>query len=499
MAVTPTHIALWTFGAVFFAVLGKRLRRYWDYMVKLSLIPTVGHSGVFSSYITGFKFVRNGTQIIQEGYRKYPGQAFKVAMLDRWHVIVSGADMINDLRKAEDDQLSMQEAFRQLLHTDMLLGNSGSQYHIDVIQGALTRNLGNMFSEVYDEIVCAFNDELPLTDDWVKVPTLYKTLDIVCRTSNRLFVGLPLCRNKDWIDLNINFTIDFFTTAGKCSLFPQFLQPLVAWYINSLGKSVARANSHLGPIIRNRLERVENREEDLENDLVTWLVKVLPGKRYAESEDMTKRILTINMAAIHTTSQALTHALINIAAHPEYITPLRAEMEKAISEDGWSKAAMGKMRMLDSFLKESQRVSSSGASTIRRVALRDFVFSNGTVIPAGTLVATSPSSLHFDETLYADPHTFDGFRSYKKRSEQGESMKHQMVTPGVDYVAFGAGKHACPGRFFAVNELKALFAHTLLHYDIKLDEADAPPKTETFSGRIQSNSKTQVMLRKRKE
>ena len=72
-------------------------------------------------------------------------------------------------------------------------------------------------------------------------------------------------------------------------------------------------------------------------------------------------------------------------------------MEKVISEDGWSKAAMGKLRLLDSFLKESQRMSSSGAASIRRYALKDFTFSNGTVIPAGTLVATSPSALHFDE------------------------------------------------------------------------------------------------------
>ena len=64
----------------------------------------------------------------------------------------------------------------------------------------------------------------------------------------------------------------------------------------------------------------------------------------------------------NTYSKATTHALINLASHPEFIEPLRKEIESCIEKDGWSKAAMGKIRMLDSFLKESQRVSSSGAS-----------------------------------------------------------------------------------------------------------------------------------------
>ncbi|KAK1235317.1 hypothetical protein PQX77_001475 [Marasmius sp. AFHP31] len=205
----------------------------------------------------------------------------------------------------------------------------------------------------------------------------------------------------------------------------------------------------------------------------------------------------MNFSSIHSTSQLFTHALINLAIHPEYIEPLRREIEACIEKDGWSKAAMEKMRMLDSFLKESQRVSSSAAVNVRRLALRDFVFSNGTVIPAGTMMAISISGLHFDEDQYSNPYEFDGFRSYKQREEEGESLKHQMITLQTNFIAFGIGKHACPGRFFAVNEIKALVSHTLMYYDLKLDESEVAPKTEEFSGRIYSNSKTRVMFRKR--
>jgi hypothetical protein len=48
-----------------------------------------------------------------------------------------------------------------------------------------------------------------------------------------------------------------------------------------------------------------------------------------------------------------------------------------------------------------------------------------------------------------------------------------------DSLEFGHGSHACPGRFFAVNVLKAIVAHLLLKYDLKLrdgDTANAQPK-----------------------
>lgn len=40
---------------------------------------------------------------------------------------------------------------------------------------------------------------------------------------------------------------------------------------------------------------------------------------------------------------------------------MREEVEAVISEDGWSKVSMTKLRKLDSFLKESARTGGTGA------------------------------------------------------------------------------------------------------------------------------------------
>lgn len=50
-------------------------------------------------------------------------------------------------------------------------------------------------------------------------------------------------------------------------------------------------------------------------------------------------------------------ALFDLASRPEYIEPIREEIESIIAEEGWSKSSVMKMRKLESFLKESQRYS----------------------------------------------------------------------------------------------------------------------------------------------
>lgn len=70
------------------------------------------------------------------------------------------------------------------------------------------------------------------------------------------------------------------------------------------------------------------------------------------------RQLLLTLAAIHTSTMATTHVLFDLCARPEYIEPIRDEIEQAIKENGgWQKQTLNKMQKLDSFLKESQRVA----------------------------------------------------------------------------------------------------------------------------------------------
>ena len=59
--------------------------------------------------------------------------------------------------------------------------------------------------------------------------------------------------------------------------------------------------------------------------------------------------------------QTLSDALYHLASRPEFLVPLREEVEWVVAKDGWSKASMQKMRKVDSFLRETQRMCGLGA------------------------------------------------------------------------------------------------------------------------------------------
>src|SRR6478609_8997557 len=74
------------------------------------------------------------------------------------------------------------------------------------------------------------------------------------------------------------------------------------------------------------------------------------------------------------------------------------------------------------------------------------------------------------------PRIFDGFRYSNLRSIKGQESHHQAATTGPDYLIFNHGKHACPGRFFAICEIKMILIELLAKYDFRLEDGKPGPE-----------------------
>ncbi len=109
---------------------------------------------------------------------------------------------------------------------------------------------------------------------------------------------------------------------------------------------------------------------------------------------------------------------------------------------------------------------------MKRKARKDFAFSDGTVIPAGTQVAVVSWCAHLDEVNvrfivrevlltgllqknYEDPLEFKPWRFSERRKQEGEGIRHQMTTTSLDFIFFGHGRSAwCvhPVKFYDFSE-----------------------------------------------
>lgn len=197
--------------------------------------------------------------------------------------------------------------------------------------------------------------------------------------------------------------------------------------------------------------------------------------------------------------QTFTFALYHLAAEEKkYLQPLRDEIDEIVSREGWTKASVEKMRRLDSFMRESHRFHGLGVTSMTRKALVDFRFADGTFVPKGTHLATASMSRHLDDKVYPNAAQFDGFRFVKEDQQDDELAQDRFVSVSVDYLSFGLGRTACPGRFWAANEMKIMFAYLIHTYDIKMEQEGELPKSMWFGTNEIPNGAANIMLRKRK-
>jgi cytochrome P450 len=99
---------------------------------------------------------------------------------------------------------------------------------------------------------------------------------------------------------------------------------------------------------------------------------------------------------------------------------------------------------------------------------------------------------------YENADVFDGFRFSRARQDGREGGETRpMVTTGVDHLSFGHGPNACPGRFFAATELKAILAHILINYDVRAEQEGVRPKDTMFGLHISPSRKGKIWMRKR--
>ena len=124
---------------------------------------------------------------------------------------------------------------------------------------------------------------------------------------------------------------------------------------------------------------------------------------------------------------------------------------------------LSSMRKMDSAMRESLRMHPTLTFGITRHVGTDIRLSDGIVIPKNTHIAVPEYVMNFDPQVYDKPEIYDGLRFEKIREEArrtGNAQKEtraQLTSTSTEFVAFGHGKHACPGRFFATNEVSLPF------------------------------------------
>lgn len=189
-------------------------------------------------------------------------------------------------------------------------------------------------------------------------------LEVVARLSTRVFLGKELARNPAWLHIAKQYTVDIFAASVLLHLLPAALQPSANWLLPISWRLRGQVRD-ARRLIRLDIEAARARVSDDENaneakaeaaGSLDWMAQIADSRAF----DYAAGQLGLSVAAIHTTSEMATKAILQLCNHPGVVPHLREEACNIVGKHGWTKNAMSQMELLDSFLKEVQRLNRGG-------------------------------------------------------------------------------------------------------------------------------------------
>ncbi|KAK8095966.1 cytochrome P450 [Apiospora kogelbergensis] len=494
-------------------VLANLVRRLFSKASLPPSLPWVGtgpHSGPLGRARANLKSFFSLKSMLDEGYYKYSRnhKAYVLPYFLNGFQVVLPQSQLDWLLAQPDSVLNQEEVNRQFLESDYTFPHPSfvkDPVHPEIIRHELTKKLNTFSDDVVDEMEQALVDSWGTnTDDWVEVNVYQTLLHIVARLSTRVFVGLPLCRDADFLEACQSFNRNVALSAAFLNLLPSFLKPLFAPLVSGADYlRYKKCSRYILPTIKERLETLKNKEKlpvfdpSTPSDYIQWAIDHAVQKGGLESRELESRVIATRFAilcfaAIQSSVITLTNAVFDIASSPACADSLDTMRHEVLDETSaatatplWSRAMMTRLTHVDSALRESLRLNGFIERGIMKmvVAPGGLTLPDGSHVPRGTKVGISGWSVHHDNDIYAEATTYDAFRFAKGAASSGSGGKPQaLINTSDNFMGFSHGSHACPGRFFAANQMKIALGHIALRYEI--EPIPVRPTNRWFFGHI---------------
>lgn len=172
-------------------------------------------------------------------------------------------------------------------------------------------------------------------------------------------MGTELCRDANWVHACSQYTAKSFAASFDLCHTPRWARPITHWFRSDCWQ-VRAALKECRRVLRPFLERREQRRQEaisngakgmIFDDSIEWFQK--ESKRRIDPATIQ---ITLSNVAIHTTTDLLQQVMIDLAHKPELFEPLRQEVISVLSAEGLKKTALYNLKLMDSVLKESQRL-----------------------------------------------------------------------------------------------------------------------------------------------
>ena len=391
--------------------------------------------------------------MIEERYKNSNGQPFVIPTPEKMNIMVTSQKHIQELDKAPRYQLSLHAVAKEFLQPKQTMhgfewkdqrGVEGTGF-VRAIRTLLTGRLPELIPRLSDVISDQISIEAlqakKTPDGYSRIPLFAAAKHIITRTNCAVFFPAELSSSPEFVKAALEFPEDVFFAAEIIRILPGGIAPFLARLATKNHKSTTIMYNYLYPVVQKRMELSELSDEERgeePNDGVQWLVNTTPKREAWSTERLVGEIMAVWYGSLHTLAISTTYALVDLYSRPEYIESLRNEVSSP-SFDDFQTTSEG-LPALDSFLKESARLSAFESTGVRRQALEDFSFSDGLRVPKGSWVCVPHRAMMRDEQYFPQAEHFDGRRFLKSFASKEEEEAARLSTRTDSWMVWGAGR-----------------------------------------------------------
>ncbi|USP75319.1 uncharacterized protein yc1106_02593 [Curvularia clavata] len=457
-----------------------------------------------------------GPEIIQKAFDEAGGKPFELFAPDNRYVYVSDPQQIKELDHAPDTVLSLQAASKQMLQPMYTMhgfnwfntrGTEGVGF-IRALRTLLTNNLPKILPDLTCIIRTRFQElhaEHPVINGKKQSDVYHMTVKLVVLSNAVSFFGKDLAKDEQFMVSALAYIEETLICAEIVRLLPSFLSPIVGNIIARRLKSHAVIFNRLLPIAQERcLERDAaklGQKVPQHADCIQWIMETSPKNAPWTPQRVVHELMAIWFGSVHAVSTTVTFAIHDLCLHPEYVEPLRAECEAQYGD--FERTGTG-LPLLDSFIKESARLTPVESQSTRRSALKPFTLKDGTHVNVGDWFCTPVRAIMTNPIDYPEANTFSGFRfanpELVKSLENGhgsfdilQEKPTKLTDVDMKFHVWGTGRMACPGRFYASAVMKVILGQVILNYDCKLVNPKAR-RLFTWRSTILPNPSTKIVF-----
>ncbi|RIB03613.1 cytochrome P450 [Gigaspora rosea] len=479
IALENTYIQSLIIGLILVVVYFKLSRR-----AKLNEPPLAYYQFPFIGHT--WSFLTNCQKLISESREKY-GETFSLYVYGQIITVVGKESTYEVLTKHQEF------GFKEQLPTNHILNHDISKNH-RLIRDFITGKLKYLLSRLQKNIIKAIDIYIGDCAEPRVIHEPSKIIsDIIAIPIASIIVGEDCCNHEDLLETFKSVT----SSISKFFLVPPILSFKYPWLYQKFVTIPLRFGwspiSKYRKIVISRIKSVvEKRLNDKKRLGDAWVAPLDALQCYLDDPEITPNLDPNNVnydyiadaiadfifAALGTTNFSATRTFFDLVKRKQqYWQELYQEAREINKQcNGYELTSddISKMVKLDSFIKESLRIAKAIIRLPHKCISKPYyTFTNGYQIPYGRVVYLNVVDTHHDEELQGqNPTEFYAYR-------------HDSPATKVErkYLVFGLGKHACPGRSLAVNEMKMLLHNLILKYDIKSETINPIRGSMVFENR----------------